>query len=88
MLDNGRVVVLEGPEAAELSEKVRGRLACEDLAKGIGRGISAALRASGPFSEFPRASMEARVSSAVYILRAMVFRARRILSVCQVDGPL
>jgi hypothetical protein len=86
MLDNERVVVLEGPEAAELSG---GRLACEDLAEGIeGRWISRAPRASGPFSEFAEALMEARVSSAVYILRAMVFRARRISSVCQVDEPL
>jgi hypothetical protein len=67
------------------------RSACEELAEGLEvGGVSPTLRrflVSGPFSQFSEALMLARVSSAVYILRAMVFRARRILSVCQVEGP-
>jgi hypothetical protein len=42
---------------------------------------------SGPFSQFSEAFMLARVSSAVYILRAIIFKAQRILSVCQLEGP-
>ena len=64
----------------------------DELAEGseIG-GVSPTLRrflVSGPFSQFSDVFILARVSSAVYILRAIVFKALRMLSVCQLDGPL
>jgi hypothetical protein len=91
-----RTVVLEYPEAVEPLE-MEGRVeegersSWDEFVDEFEIGwLSPMLRrffVSGPFSQFSEVFMLARVSSAVYILRAMVFKARRILSVCQVDGP-
>jgi len=82
---------VEPEEEGRRAEEEDGeRSAWDELAEGlVVGGVSPTLRrffVSGPFSQFSEALMLARVSSAVYIRRAIVLRARRILSVCQVEG--
>jgi hypothetical protein len=73
-------------------ERTGGDWEC-DLSCGFAiAGISPTLRrffVSGPFvvCQFSDALMDDSVSSAVYILRATAARERRMLSVCQSEGP-